>query len=421
MKVGTPGDALDIELKRLCRISKNVLSVYMENVRKKLPDACAMYDSWVPVWCDPKFPIRNGYSPTVPLSVTSLTQFRRCREHFRLRYIDRVSPNWDSYPAEWGDFFHEANAEYCENKDHKFGDFTTIEDDVAEIVLYLRKERMKQRGKMTAEEYDDFNLMASEVRIVLTEYLKHYHKFNQSVNWISREEKLTTSFKVNGCNIPFTCYMDGVYSTSSDDTKMILFETKTVDKLDVDNTTAKLYNDLQTMTYLSILLKTHSKMPLGITYDKVRRPSISQKKTETLSDFLGRLQADIKAEPTKYFARWQAKPSKRDLLDWQRRVFFPLLQDFLRWFNGFFRNLNGVIYRTTDPYSNPFHYMNDAELVSMFGRSKFFDALIHDKWDGLTQAIGYGKGRKAKEIKTAETLPFNSLVVPNALDVLKDE
>jgi hypothetical protein len=185
--------------------------------------------------------------------------------------------------------------------------------------------------------------------------------------WVSLE----TRFRV-----PYT-FPDGA-QTWLNGTRDGLFLTRRGEPWGFDNKCLKIIKpeditdtmpvDLQMMFYVLSLYLEGEFVPCGIVKNIIRRPGQIRNSSETLTAYLKRVAKDVQ-NPKKwdhYFQRYQLKISRWEVEEWRKKWLDPLMLDLRLWWEG----------------SRP-TYANPLTLLTKYGRSDVFDAIVYGNTDAL--------------------------------------
>lgn len=326
----------------------------------------------------------NGLMKTYKLydkgvSKTFLETFLKCREMCRLQYLKGYSPVWDSEAMDFGSAFHACNADLQSRSDKTWA-------AVQHVCRMYEVNYMKDNGKeMSDGAKERFPEMMSRVAVTLDEYTKFWAKEDVKINWIEREHLFTlwidypyddeTMFQ-----IPLLGFRDGVFTPKGKERRIWLFETKTKDRWDESDIRDMLGHDLQTMIYLFALRDQYGSMPAGVRYDLVKRPS------SRIKGDAERVRTFIQKDRKSYFWRYNWSTLRKSDLDaWKAKFFDGLLRELVDWTLGFFPDWRrtGGEKEIADPYDNPHHFANSANLVTWWGRDPMFNAVTTGDVTGL--------------------------------------
>jgi hypothetical protein len=286
------------------------------------------------------------------LSYSNMTKFVNCRERFRLRTVEGLTPTDTKEALNFGTIFHKGL------ELHALGYTRT------QILREFRKKTSKRRKK--AEVYDPY-----QCQIVAT-MLPYYSKFWGSVlnkmNYIESEGVFEMRYR---CSIGRTVVIRGKRDEGFlKDGKLWLQENKTMGQVPEDKIMRTIHVMLQPMIYLMSFLEDYPETPLGgIIYNVIRRPLLKQKKGENDKQFLDRLSKDIESRPEHYFKMFEIPIEQKYVTEWVVKYFDPLICHICLWWESIrhnpfdpwttpVKNLSGLV--GLDPgvglVPNPFHY-----------------------------------------------------------------
>ena len=124
---------------------------------------------------------------------------------------------------------------------------------------------------------------------------------------------------------------DGVFRSPTG--KLWLLETKTKGRINEADIMDMLNIDLQVGLYLYAIWMVYGEVPGGVYYNVIRTPQLRQKKTETLAEFIKRVDKDLADRPEHYFYRYQASITQKDLEAF-RENFKPQVDRLVEWVRG---------------------------------------------------------------------------------------
>lgn len=322
----------------------------------------------------------------------SIGLFLQCREQFRLKMIEGLSHRAPSEAIEFGSAFHAMLADI-----HGF-DWSIPRAAKSYLQLW-------QRGKsVTPAELEKINFIVETVSSTLKYYLPQWERDDKKKKgkWIVREKVfrvpvdigVTRKFtrfgaglrREKGLPMPtpetaehrveiiLTGRWDGIFAPNKKTNT--LFETKTKSQIDEDGIMDMLPFDLQTMLYCFAGEQAFGKKMSGTIYDVIRRPGLRQGSTETLSNFLGRIDQDIKSRPAHYFKRYQVNLDASAVSRFLEHQLKPILRDMVNWYEDLLDHLD-------NPWESPSHYMCSNNLFTRFGKCDVFAAITRGSRFGL--------------------------------------
>lgn len=295
---------------------------------------------------------RDGFTQSM------LGTFMTCPKKCQFRYLDGLKAERVSGAGalEFGDIFHRAlDALYSLVKGEKPLDH--VIDDAIDLIHNQDKEYLQ--GVPTAPDaFEKLETTTGMARVTLQNYMRWWFADFQELDWISLEEIFETKY----ADIPIRGKFDGVFRDKNG--RLWLFETKTKGIIDIPTLGDFLEYDFQTHLYMWALRRIFNEEPCGVVYNLVKRPALRQKQTEDLPAFLERIDADIQAEPTKYFSRYSHTNAPGELNNWQQNDLDQVIAEVMTMVNlgVAFRN-SGACYQ----WQRPCEYMNLCAHGSMLG------------------------------------------------------
>jgi hypothetical protein len=324
------------------------------------------------------------------LSFSGFDMWLRCKEQFRLSYIQGWRPIEDvDGSLLFGSMMHKL----IEDRPLQ------LEDDDA----YLRKlsdSLQKVKGVL-----GDRPVIEARAAAVYRVYA-HHHKIHNEKRIDGGAEKrfhYEYKFKHGGKSyiIPLMGYIDCVYQV--DKNNIGIRETKTRRAMDLDNTTVALVADLQVNSYFLACEQYLGKFPTELQYDLVKNPqheplaaNTKRPNTESLPDYHNRVFDAVSAEPSNYLQRIPYKRSLAEFNRWRTDILHPHLVEFLDWY----KRCQDANYRQINPY-------NPTALVGKYGLSRLFHLVVSGDTRGLTK-----RTKRREETRTEETKQAISGRVP---------
>jgi len=335
--------------------------------------------SQTPLWGGP---MEDG------ITFSLLSKFLVCRERFRLKVIEGLDESMGfNHAIEFGSMWHEAEEAHAGGKPwrpaaQKYMDYLRSEHPAADIGIRKTYELVK---------------------LAFPLYVKHWQKKGKGIKRIPvlEEEVFNVPYELpSGRTIILKGKFDCVFRKKK---SVWLQENKTKGRIDEAGLTATLDQNLQTMLY-QIALRTAQKLGLfpfdkgdigrikGVLYNVVRRPlgdqhAIRQKKSETEKQFYQRVAAQIKADPNHYFMRWDVNLFPREIMQFQERVFDPIMEQLCDWWEWVSQNpFDPWSLQTSSEYANNIHWQAPWGIYnSMFGgfRGDYFEYLTTNKRSSL--------------------------------------
>lgn len=304
--------------------------------------------------------LRSFYNPEVHgVTFSLLSKFRNCRERARLHLLG-WTPKRQSTGTLFGTFVH-ALLELiylCVQK----GELTAPPEPalVKSLLRTIHNQWRDENPKADTRTLQEVEMIALLVEAIMPIYFKMWTKDFTDVKWIALEHQ----FLQPGL-LPKRGKMDGSFHPKDLPTQPWLFETKTKSRLGEkgeSNLVDILGFELQVQLYLGVLQEQTGNLPRGVLYNIIRRPSMTQKKGETMTQFRERLVADIRKRPEYYFIRMRMSVDRRELAQQQDEI-EELIRDFYTWAQG-----KAPHYRNSDHCENKY---GSCEFLAICGRQDY--------------------------------------------------
>ena len=312
-------------------------------------------------------PYRDLYRDGVTYSF--LAQFLNCREQARLSYVEGLRTEGMSVPLDFGIAFHECLEWTASGKS-----VTTIGRKLGKLA------QTKAKIKLRADERATYQRLLRTVAAVYPLYHDYWSGRDHKKKYIYEEESFQFPYtSARGQTIPIRGRLDEAYI--DEDGAVVLQENKTKGMIDEEAIRLMLSHDMQTMLYCYALRNLTGKEPTRILYNVIRRSAQRftgsyRSKPETESQFIARIQDDVVARPQHYFMRWRVDLHKGDLDNWLSRVFDPLLDQVIRWWESIRKD-------PFNPWDSQEHFLNPEGLITKYGRSDFFSLITRGSYEGL--------------------------------------
>jgi hypothetical protein len=294
---------------------------------KAVPETPAIVNQLVPKVSDLWNIERDG------LTQSMISTFLTCKEKFRLSYIEGWRPaKVSTAPMEFGNCIHEIlDMIYSASKEYEPGYFA---EEIYTAVKNSCKEYEEEKYERLSHDGNDWDTLSENVgiaEVLLPQYFNYWKEDWEHVEWLDLEEVFDVPLVIDGRTIRIRGKFDGVQRIKG---KLWLFETKTKGRIEEDSIMDKLSIDLQVNLYFWAIWKKYGEFPAGVVYNIIRRPQLRQGKTEKLTEFIGRIKADIFDRPDFYFMRNHGSIDKSELLEWEQKEFIPIVREMLRWTDG---------------------------------------------------------------------------------------
>ena len=331
-----------------------------------------------------EYPLWKG--PEVDgITQSMLSRFLTCRERFRIRYLEGVSPVDRFNPKLfYGHLWHACREADLED--------TSKLDKMSALV---REESEKfPFDKPQINRW--FHICRKQYR-VYKEWLRNNQFPHQKAETVASEKTFDVPYYLPcGTIVRLRGKFDGVIDCKGKDW---LVENKTKGQISAHKINNQLKFDLQTMLYLSAMQCEYfesqtSRSIGGIIYEVVRRPlsggkgTIRQKKArgktpaETDSEFYKRLGEVFSENPDEFFFSWEVPVTQQELKEFQIKFLTPTLKALVDWYNG------AVEAGKQTPFNNPHHYVTPFELfrpLQELGSTELDDYILDGDMAGLTR------------------------------------
>jgi hypothetical protein len=283
------------------------------------------------------------------MTKSSLEVFLRCREQFRLQYVEGWMGKGCNMGFAFGNLLHWLIARFLDKKIKRI--------PVAEQCGLYHMQWSKEHPTASPRQKETMELAYTYMEALWPYYVSVYQD-DQLKDWVKIEDNFQVPIKE--CGTIVRGIFDGVYRSNGGTTW--IFETKgmsRIDEMDIENT---LPFSLQNMLYVAAFWQESGVLPSGICYNVIRRPGQELKKGESFGDFRDRIQADVEKRPDWYFMRWEIEITKKQVETWYHQTLLPMLNDVSQWSRG------GI------------HYLNPEALVTKYGRCDLFDVMVNDNY-----------------------------------------
>ena len=304
----------------------------------------------------------NGPKPIWDLYRDGLTQgaistFLDCPHQFWLGYVMGYRNKAKGGATAFGSAFHDILAMTEHAPDGKKP--KSLDQAV--------KAHLQSLGELTPSSREEVNCMLAQIKMLITEYNKHWSDDNSGREWIKREDTFKFFYSIEGHEIPLRGRWDGVYRKGKK-SRLRLHETKTKGRIDEEGIAKSLPFDTQTMLYSLAIKEELEETPSGTCYDIIRTPQQRLKVDEKLTDFVDRIRSEVVKDPAKYFLRFEVTITPKELEAWETRFLRRVLASIVKWWES-------IKEHPADPWKSDLHYMRPGAFWSMYGRSEFFEAL----------------------------------------------
>ena len=306
---------------------------------------------------------KKFYDPEVDgVTFSLLSTFLDCREKTRFHLLG-ITPKSASMALTFGSIVHKID-EWVRS-DIRTGKLKEPPDDKAIKKLVKRVETVWHKDNPRAAgkelEYLELSLLLAEG--VMPQYFKYWYKDFSELKWEKVEGEFKVPFKVEDRKGKIhETFLRGKIDGSFrlDKGGPWLFETKTKSRVDEEILADILPFEMQANIYLSVLRKIDKQQPSGLLYNIVRRPSLRQRKSESIAAFAKRISEDVAERPDWYFIRMEMAIGKEEIDRFEMQL-EDLIADFLMWWAG-----------------ESGHYKNTGHCQNKFGLCPFVGICLRD-------------------------------------------
>ena len=313
---------------------------------------------------------------TVGLTNSSMALHLQCPEQFALNYLEGWTKKGFSIPLEFGTVIHLCIA-------HPKA-FSSPEKVAQEVCRSYEAERRRTLFHHTDLVTMQKTLTLAEV--IFPHYIRYYKEDDTHQIWVDREKPFEIAHTFdslpqgNNLSTPeivkLRGIMDGVYRMK--DQNIGLFETKTASQIDDLAIQSGLRADMQTLLYLYALSVVYDRHPTQVLYNVIRRPGQILGKTEDMSRYRARVDADIHKRPEWYFRRYEVTVLEQDLRNFITGVLDPVIRRILQWWRS-------VEEAPFDRFKSPYHYLNLNALLNKYGKAALYDLIVLGRKNGYSQ------------------------------------
>lgn len=378
-----------------------------------------------PLWEGPE---SEGSGGGITQSI--LGAFLVCRERFRIKYIEGLSPTPSfEHQLEYGNMWHLCE-EAWSRAETKQGRECTGPGCLWEKPLNQCEQNLCEKYPLQREQIAHW---CNVCRVQFPIYVRHYMKDKDQKQRkpLLPEETFKVPYQLPsraGKTVWLRGKWDGVdlFGTKRRP-ELYLWESKTRGDIDEEATDNQLTFDLQTMFYVVSLwerLRIDQSMsavfrpsqspsksllgrdygPLrGFFYNVIRRPlsggvgsirpykeKVLKTKTvpaETMEHFYGRLKVIIEKNPEKFFYRWKVRISEADVERFKREFLDPILEQLCNWYD-WVGCYPGDVWVHNDHWRHPYGVWNP---VDQGRKSDIDEYLLTGSKLGLVQTTLFGE------------------------------
>lgn len=262
------------------------------------------------------------------LTHSAMSQFKNCRKKYQFRYEMGLVPKRRKASLDLGSAVHKGLEIYYQGE--------TITEAIQEAVETLSD---IDRNGWTQEDFDKESVQKALVEAMLGGYANYFNDREQFEE-IKPEVDFAISLINPETNSPSRTFIhggksDGLFKRNG---QWWLREFKTASQVG-QNYLDRLKLDTQITSYVEALEHDLGINIVGIIYTILKKPSIRQKKDETVEQFCERLKEDYLARPDFYFYQEELFRTKDDLLEFKFEK-WEIAKDIIeaRKANRFYRN-----------------------------------------------------------------------------------
>lgn len=258
-----------------------------------------------------------------------LMEFLACRERARLGYIEGYTPMGTSNALTFGELFHSTlEGVYKHIKEGKDVTNPKYLESAVRSTLEEYKERINSERVWTPEDEQNHQLNTGYLLILVPAYVKKYFEKDSKQKWLIVEDDFKNKYSIDGMDAILKGRYDQAYQNKHGE--VWIKEMKTKGRID-PTIQDRLSFDFQAMFYILNYWLEFQVVPTGFVYDIILRPTLRQKKNENLKSFIERVRRDV---DDSYFMRIRMHITPKELDEWVKKDFKPILRDFLTWANG---------------------------------------------------------------------------------------
>ena len=281
-----------------------------------------------------------------------INKWLSCKYQAYLQYVQGWTKLKSSEAIEFGNCFH-----YVLDESYRTKKFNNIKESLEK---YKKIWADQFQIAIPGEALEIQEKIYALIEMMFPLYFKYYQE-DKKRNWHINELSFKVKYKDTFINGKF----DAGYL--SEKGNLWLMDNKCMSRINLNDIEAILPFDLQCNLYLLACKIKYNKMPKGIIYNIIRRPQNRLGKTETLEQFVTKIEKKIVGDLTYYFYRFKMEITKDEMDYWEKNIFEPLLNDIKKW------------------YDNNFYprYINTNDLINKYGRCALFNLIVRNSTEGL--------------------------------------
>lgn len=193
---------------------------------------------------------------------------------------------------------------------HKGLERLTFEKNMDKVIRSMEKESKEASKKYTLDSKtkDEMYVQLEIAKILVLAYNKRFGKARRKAKILGLEVKFEIELSL--CPVIFQGTMDGVEERGK---KLVLDENKTAARID-NEYIQRLAFDKQINGYAMGCKENFRRYPAECDYIIIRKPSIRQRQTETIDQYLERFENDVDEREDFYFIRETIRFNKKKIL-----------------------------------------------------------------------------------------------------------
>jgi hypothetical protein len=239
---------------------------------------------------------------------------------------------------------------------------------------YLEENKEEFRGASNLQEIHDMVALAVPT---VHQYLIRYQDNEKETEWIEAERRIEIPYAYpDGKETVVKGYIDLIGKAR---TSYKIQDTKTTGRVDIRAFKNAQPFSLQLNIYCLGFLFEYGKLPNQIIYDVVRRAGTKKKQTEKISDWIARIELEIKSKPDHYFKRAIHNVDESEFNNWLNQEFHPIMEDVRKWEEASY-----------ECYPNPTAFYYDQS------PSPFLDAILYNDFSKLKNRKNDNETERAK-------------------------
>lgn len=307
------------------------------------------------------------------VSFSTLQKFKNCRELARL-HLKGWRPRSTGMGQVFGTIVHSLLQKVYE--DVRAGKLKKAPstDYVTKHVALIEKQWRTENPKADAETLERLEVTCAIAEAVLPMYFKFWDR-DFKLKWNPPEEEFVHPFEVEHpvTHKKMKTFLRGRIDASfheGSNSRPWLLESKSKSRIGESgesNLTDILPHEMQVGIYLLILQIIYKgKVPAGLLYNIIRRPTVKPHKKEDMSAFAQRIIKDVRKRPEYYFLRLRMTVDKQDLFR-RKQELEDTVSDFLLWWKG-----ESGHYKNSDYCENKYGTCMFLPMCGHGDRSRFY-------------------------------------------------